>query len=59
MDVEKEKGTVMSELDKKIKTRSRKPIPKGGLYRKKKGFRPFGKVDKVKPVETRLHTKSK
>lgn len=43
----------------KIKTRSRKPIPKGGLYRKKKGFRPFGEVEKVKPVETRLHTKSK
>lgn len=43
----------------KIKARSRKPVPKGRLYRKKKGFRPFGEVEKVKPVETRLHTKSK
>ena len=43
----------------KIKANSRKPIPKGRLYRKRKGFRPFCEVEKVKPVETRLHTKSK
>lgn len=43
----------------KIKANSKEPAPKGRLYRKKKGFRPFGEVEKVKPVETRLHTKSK
>ena len=42
-----------------IKANLIEPAPKGRLYRKKKGFRPFGKVEKVKPVETRLHTKSK
>lgn len=52
-------GDIEPSVTGKIKARSRKPIPKGRLYRKKKGFRPFGEVEKVKPVETRLHTKSK
>lgn len=43
----------------KIKANSGEPASKGRLYRKKKGFPPFGKVEKVKPVETKLHTKSK
>lgn len=33
--------------------------PKTSIYRRKKGFVPFGKVSKIRPVETVLHKKSK
>lgn len=43
----------------KIKDNSRETASKGSCTARRRGFRPFGKVEKVKPVETRLHTKSK
>lgn len=33
--------------------------PKTSIYRRKKGFVPFGKVSKIRPVENVLHKKSK
>lgn len=58
-DITEQIHTCIAEMSRISSIPKPEASPKTSIYRRKKGFVPFGKVSKIRPVETVLHKKSK